>query len=225
MGSITAGHALWYTSRATGVVALLVLTTVVLLGIMVSRRGQLPGLPRFGGTILHRSLSLLAVVFIALHVLTAIADPYVTIGFAAIVLPFTSPYETFWLGLGAVALDLIIALVITSLLRARIGRRTWRAVHWLAYACWPVAVAHGLGASPDMRSGWLLGLAAGSVAAVVIALAWRIIWTATGVPPAERPALAMTEAAEPAWRASGPSPAEETQTLVLTGAGPRAGAR
>ena len=90
---ITSGTALWYASRATGVVALVLLTVVVLLGIMVSRRGRLPGLPRFATTSLHRSMSLLAVAFIAVHVVTAIADPYVTIGIAAAVIPFTSPYE------------------------------------------------------------------------------------------------------------------------------------
>jgi methionine sulfoxide reductase heme-binding subunit len=128
---ITSSTALWYASRATGVVALVLLTAVVLLGILVHRNGRLPGLPRFAATSLDRSLSLLAVAFVAVHVATAIADPYVTIGIAAAVIPFTSPYKPLWLGLGALSRDIIIALVVTSLARARIGRRTWRAVHWL----------------------------------------------------------------------------------------------
>ena len=137
---ITSSTALWYASRATGVVALVLLTAVMVLGIMVTRKRSLPGLPRFGTTSLHRNLSLLAVIFVAVHVITAIADPFVTIGIAATVIPFTSPYETVWIGLGAVALDLMAALIVTSLLRARMGRRTWRAVHWLSYAIWPVAL-------------------------------------------------------------------------------------
>lgn len=189
---ITGSTALWYSSRATGVVALTLLTAVVVLGIAVNRRGRLPGLPRFGVTSLHRSLALLAVSFIAVHVLTAIADPYVTIGLAAVILPFSSPYETFWLGLGTTAFDLILALVLTSLVRARIGRRAWRAVHWLAYACWPVAVVHGLGASPDLRSGWLLTLTIGLIGIVAVALAWRVIWAVTATPPAERATLELT---------------------------------
>jgi methionine sulfoxide reductase heme-binding subunit len=170
---ITASTALWYASRATGVVALVLLTLVLLLGILVNRRRPLPGLPRFATPSLHRSLSLLAVAFIAVHVLTAVADPYVTIGVAAVVIPFSSPYKPFWLGLGAISLDLMIALIGTSLARARIGRRAWRAIHWLAYACWPVALAHSLGSSTDLRSGWLLWLAVGCTVAVASAAGWR----------------------------------------------------
>ena len=115
---IVSGTALWYASRATGVVALVLLTAVVLLGILVTRRGRLPGLPRFATTSLHRSLSLLSVAFIAVHVITAILDPYVSIGIAASVIPFASPYKPLWLGLGAISLDLMIALILTSLAQA-----------------------------------------------------------------------------------------------------------
>jgi predicted ferric reductase len=181
---ITSSTALWYASRATGVVALVLLTVVVLLGILVNRRGRLPGLPRFAGPSLHRSMSLLAVAFIAVHVATAIADPYVTIGIAAVLIPFTSPYEPLWLGLGAISLDMIIALVATSLARARIGRKTWRAVHWLAYACWPVALVHSVGSSTDMRSGWLLTLAICCTAAVLAVTCWRIGRAITAAPMA-----------------------------------------
>jgi len=188
---ITSSTALWYASRATGVVALVLLTAVALMGIMVSRQGRLPGLPRFATTSLHRSLALLAVVFIAIHVLTAIVDPFVTIGIAAVFIPFTSPYKPLWLGLGAVSLDIIVALVGTSLLRGRIGRRTWRAVHWLAYLCWPVALAHSIGSATDLRTGWLLSLTIGCCIAVVAAVAWRIIAAALTPGPAQRPARAL----------------------------------
>jgi predicted ferric reductase len=188
---MTSSTALWYASRATGVVALVLLTVVVLLGIMVSQRRRLPGLPRFATTSLHRSMSLLAVTFIAVHVVTAVADPYVTIGIAAAVIPFTSPYESLWLGLGAISLDMIVALIGTSLARARIGRRTWRAVHWLAYACWPVAVLHGVGSSTDMRAGWLLTLAICCAAAVLAAVSWRIGNAIAAPRLAERPARAL----------------------------------
>ena len=79
MNGITQSTALWYASRATGVVSLLLLTGVVLLGILVNRQGRLPGLPRFVVTGLHRNLSLLGVAFVAMHVVTAVLDPYVTI--------------------------------------------------------------------------------------------------------------------------------------------------
>lgn len=183
---LISGTALWYASRATGVVSMVLLTAVVVLGILVSRQGRLPGLPRFAGLGLHRYLSLLAVGFVAVHVLTAVADSYVSISLAAAIIPFTSAYKPLWLGLGAVSLDLMAAIIVTSLLRRRIGARPWRAVHWLAYASWPVALAHGLGASTDMRTGPLLGLAVACTAAVTAATGWRVAAALRRTPRARR---------------------------------------
>ena len=165
---------MWYASRATGVVALLLLTAVALLGLMVSRQARLAGLPRFAVTGLHRNLSLLAVAFLILHVLTAVADGYVTIPLDSAVIPFTSGYERLWLGIGAVSLDLFLAVIITSLLRSRLGRRAWYAVHVLSYASWPVAFAHSLGSSADMQSGWMLLLAVACAAARDVPRAQRV---------------------------------------------------
>jgi len=181
---VTSSTALWYASRATGVVALVLLTVVVLLGILVNRQGRLPGLPRFAVTGLHRSISLLAVAFLAVHVLTAVADPYVTIRLIAAVVPFTSGYEPFAIGLGAVSLDLIAALIVTSLLRAHLGRRLWRAVHWLAYASYPVALLHSVTSAKDLRSGGLLALTAACALAVAAATCYR----AAAARSARRPA-------------------------------------
>jgi predicted ferric reductase len=191
MSGITHTTALWYASRATGVVTLLLLTAVLLLGILVNRQGRLPGLPSFAVTGLHRNVSLLAVAFLAIHVITAIADPYVTIGLAAAVLPFVSGYKPFWLGLGAISLDLIAALIMTSLARARISRRAWRGIHWVAYAAWPLAVVHSLGSSSDARSGLVLGVLAGCALAVAAALAWRVSGAAREIPRAARAAATL----------------------------------
>jgi methionine sulfoxide reductase heme-binding subunit len=174
VSGITQSTALWYASRATGVVCLVLLTVVVLLGILVNRQGRLPGLPRFAVTGLHRSISLLAVVFLAVHVITAVADKFVTIQLIAAVVPFTSSYLPFQMGLGAVALDLIAALIITSLLRAHLGRRLWRGVHWLAYAAYPVTVAHSVASAKDLRSGVLLALTVGCVLSVCAAAGYRL---------------------------------------------------
>jgi sulfoxide reductase heme-binding subunit YedZ len=191
MNGITSTTALWYASRATGVVSLLLLSAVMILGMVVNRQGRLPGLPRFGATSLHRSVSLLAVLFVVVHVITAIADPFVTIRIAAAVVPFTSGYEPFWLGLGAVSLDLVIALIVTSLARARIGRRAWRSLHWLAYAAWPVAFAHSIGSSTDLQSGGLRTLAIGCALAVTAAAGWRVSHSIGARRRAERAASAL----------------------------------
>jgi sulfoxide reductase heme-binding subunit YedZ len=183
---LSSSTALWYASRATGVVSLMLLTAVVVLGIAVNRQARLPGLPRFAGLGLHRYLSLLAVGFLAVHILTAVADPFVSIRLVAAVVPFTSAYEPLWLGLGAVSLDLMAVIIVTSLLRGRIGRGPWRAVHWLAYLSWPVALAHSIGSSTDMQSGPLLGLAVACTLAVFAAAGWRLAGTLRAVPPARR---------------------------------------
>jgi sulfoxide reductase heme-binding subunit YedZ len=183
---LTSSTALWYSSRATGVVSLVLLTAVVVLGIVVNRQGRLPGLPRFAGLGLHRYLSLLAVGFLVVHVLTAVADPFVSIRLAAAIIPFASAYQPLWLGLGAVSLDLMAAIIVTSLLRRRIGRRPWRAVHWLAYVSWPVALAHSIGSSGDLQGGPLLALAAACTLAVAGAVGWRTLRTLRSTPRARR---------------------------------------
>lgn len=159
--------ALWYASRALGLVALVLLSSVAVLGLLVA--GRRPRVP-YVLTALHRSLSLLAVALVALHVTANVTDSYVPIRWSDAVVPFVSAYRPFWLGLGTVALDLILALAVTSLLRTRLGSRAWRAVHWVAYASWPVAVAHGLGIGTDDRIVLVLTILCG---AVVLAAAVR----------------------------------------------------
>jgi DMSO/TMAO reductase YedYZ heme-binding membrane subunit len=188
---MSSATAFWYASRATGVVALLLLTSVLVLGMLVNRQGRLPGLPRFAVTSLHRNLSLLAVAFIAVHVLTAVADTFVSIPLLSSVIPFASGYERFWLGLGAISFDLMLALIITSLLRGRLNRILWRAVHLLAYLCWPVAFAHSIGSSTDMQHGWLLYLAVACAAVLAAAIIWRLARAARQLPRAARVAALL----------------------------------
>ena len=178
--------AFWYASRATGIVALLLLTAVLVLGILVNRQGRLTGLPAFAAGSLHRNISLLAVAFIAVHVLTAVLDTYVSIPVRAAVIPFASSYERFWLGLGAISFDLMLAMIITSLLRGRLNRTLWRAVHLLAYASWPVALAHSVGSSRDLRHGWILDLGIACALVVLSAVIWRLASAARQVPRAAR---------------------------------------
>jgi len=190
---VTGSTAFWYASRATGIVALLLLTAVLVLGLLVTRQGRLPGLPRFAVTGLHRNLSLLAVTFIGVHVLTAVLDSYVTIPVLSAAVPFASGYERFWLGLGAISFDLMLALIATSLIRGRLNRSLWRAVHLLAYTSWPCALAHGIGASRDLQHGKLLALVGCCALVVLAALAWRVAAAAREVPRAARVAVVFAE--------------------------------
>jgi methionine sulfoxide reductase heme-binding subunit len=171
------GPALWYATRATGLVTLLLLTASMLLGIITAGRFASEKWPRFLTVGLHRNMTLLVLVFLALHVGTTIVDTYTSIPAAAAVLPFASAYKAPWLGLGAVAADLLVAVLVTSLLRSRLGLRAWRRLHWLAYACWPVALAHGLGTGTDRRTLWAVAGTLGCVAAVAAAATWRLATT------------------------------------------------
>jgi len=169
------GPGLWYATRATGLVAMLLLTVSVLFGIITAGRFASENWPRFLSQGLHRNTSLLVLAFLALHVGTTVADTYTSIPLTAAFVPFAAAYKAAWLALGAVALDLLLALVVTSLARRRLGHRAWRRVHWLAYACWPVAVAHGLGAGTDRSAMWVLVLSMACVLAVLGTAAWRVV--------------------------------------------------
>ena len=171
------GPALWYATRATGLVTLLLLTASMLLGIITAGRFASEKWPRFLTVGLHRNMTLLVLVFLALHVGTTIVDTYTSIPATAAVLPFASAYKAPWLGLGAVAADLLVAVLVTSLLRSRLGLRAWRRLHWLAYACWPVALAHGLGTGTDRRTLWVVAGTLGCAAAVAVAATWRLATT------------------------------------------------
>jgi methionine sulfoxide reductase heme-binding subunit len=165
----------WYLTRGSGVVALILLTATLVLGVADVRRYSTPRWPRFVIDSLHRSISLLAVIFLGIHIITTVLDSFTSISLVDAIVPFGSSYRPFWLGLGAVACDLLIALVLTSIMRRWLGHRAWRFTHWLAYACWPIAVAHGLGTGSDVKFTWLLAINGVCVVAVLGAVLLRVL--------------------------------------------------
>ncbi len=168
-------NALWYLGRGFGVSAVVLFSAVVVLGIVVRNGRAVTGLPKFAVVALHRTLSLTALGFVALHITTLLFDPYAQLRLTDILIPFDAPYRPVWQGLGTLAFDLVVLLVVSSLLRDRIGRRVWRAVHWLAYAFWPLAVAHAIGNGTDGTSRWMLVLNGGCLLAVAGAVSWRVL--------------------------------------------------
>jgi sulfoxide reductase heme-binding subunit YedZ len=203
----TATSPLWFTTRATGLIALVLLTGTVVLGILTSVRFASPAWPRFVTVALHRNLSLLTITFTALHVLTTITDSFTSISVVSVVVPFTSSYRRIWLGFGAVAFDLLLAVLVTSLLRTRISPRVWRVVHWAGYVCWPVAVVHGLGTGTDGAARWVLAITAACALAVAAAGAWRLAagWPAdAGVRVAAAAAAVVVGLSTAAWAWAGP---------------------
>jgi predicted ferric reductase len=164
---------LWFATRGAGVVTLILFSAVTCLGLLSVARAQSSWWPRFLTVELHRTLALLSVAFVAIHVATAVFDPFTHLGIAAALVPLASAYRPLPVAFGVVSVWLVGAVIVTSLLRERIGHRLWRAIHWTAYASWPLAVEHTLTAGSDAFSPWLLGVAALSVLAVGASLLVR----------------------------------------------------
>lgn len=169
-----ATSATWVLTRGSGVVSLILLTVTLVLGIVDVSRWRTRRWPRFVIDALHRNVALLAVVFLAVHVATTVLDSFTSVGVIDAFVPFAGSYQPLWIGLGALSLDLLAALVASSLLRSRIGHRAWRTIHWAAYACWPLALIHAIGAGTDASTTWMLAVAIGCTAAVAAALTARI---------------------------------------------------
>jgi sulfoxide reductase heme-binding subunit YedZ len=208
LAALAAGKTAWFVTRGLGAGALLLLTASVALGVLTTARISSTRWPRFITAGLHRNLTLLAIGFVAAHVLTTLLDGYTTIGLKDAVVPFLSSYRPVWLGLGAIAFDLLLILVATSLLRERIGYRLWRYVHWLAYASWPVALVHALGTGSDARIGWMRIVGTACIAVVSVAAVARFTLR-SGLPPAARIAGTLAAVVTPfaivAWYQSGPA--------------------
>lgn len=155
-------------------VALLLLTASVVLGVLAAAGWTTIRWPRFASQDLHRNLSLFCLVTIAVHVATTVVDGYVPISIIDAVVPFRTPYRTVYVGLGALAFDLFLALLVTSALRRQLGYRTWRAVHWLAYLSWPLAFVHALGTGTDTRTDWITVVDFACAVAVVGSSLWWV---------------------------------------------------
>ena len=177
---MTDGPLLWYLNRGTGIVLLALLTATTVLGVLAlgGRPGR--GLPRFVSQSLHRNLALISVLALVVHVVTAVADTFVDIRWWQAIIPVGATYEPLWLGLGTLALDLMVVIVVTSLLRHRLPHRAWYAVHLLAWLAWGLSVVHSVGIGTDLeadlRAGadWAVLPTAACVLAVVAAAGLRL---------------------------------------------------
>jgi sulfoxide reductase heme-binding subunit YedZ len=205
IASMSAGHLLgvplvststllWYSTRATGIVALVLLTGTVMLGVVGTARAASARWPRLVTAGLHRNMALISIALVGVHVLTTVLDPFASISLTAAFIPFASAYRPLWLSLGAVAFDLLLAVLVTSLLRDRLSHGAWRAVHLMVYLSWPIALWHGLGTGTDTRLPWVLGIDVVCVAAVGWAIWWRLSLTTN---PTVRTAGLLTLAAAP----------------------------
>jgi methionine sulfoxide reductase heme-binding subunit len=178
MSALLGAKAAWYLMRASGFVAFGLLTLTLALGVANLARWERGRWTRAVAALVHRNASLLAVVFLAIHVATAVSDKYVSIPVIAAVIPGLSGYDPLWVGVGALSLDIMAALIVTSLVRDRLSRRTWKAVHWFAYLAWPTALVHSIGAGAgngvDTGHVWSTAIYVGAGLVMTLALALRL---------------------------------------------------
>jgi methionine sulfoxide reductase heme-binding subunit len=193
---------LWFVTRGSGIVSLILFSVVACLGLLTVVRAQSTWWPRFLTAEVHRSLALLSVAFLAVHIVTAVLDPFTHLGLIAAVVPYASSYRPLPVALGVISLYLASAMIITSLLRDRIGHATWRLIHWSAYAAWPLAVVHSITAGSDGTAPWMLAVTGLCLFAVATALFYRL--QAGDTNRRRLPAVARGAAdpipVEPAWR-------------------------
>jgi len=163
----------WYATRGLGAATLIVLTCTVVLGIVTATRWIGQSTPGFVAADLHRNLSLLALFLLATHIVTTVLDPFAHISARDAIIPFGAAYRPVWLGLGVAAMEVMVAVAATSLLRSRVGPRVWRLVHWAAYISWPLGMVHALGIGTDNKTTWVLAISFVCVASVVAAIGYR----------------------------------------------------
>ncbi len=167
-------QALWALGRGTGITALAFLTISLALGIATRSGRRLAALPRFAIADVHRFAALAGTALVAMHVTLLLFDPYAQLRLIDLAVPFLGAYRPMWLGLGTLAFDVLVVVIISSLLRHRLGVRAFRAVHWATYALWPIALAHALGNGTDSGHEWFLAVAGCCGLTVAAALTWRL---------------------------------------------------
>jgi len=178
---------LWFLNRGTGFVLLGVLTATVLLGVLATRGRAGSLLPAFVSRALHRNLSLFGAVLLVVHIVTAVLDEFVDIRWWHALVPYGAAYEPLWLGVGTVATDLILAVLVTTVVRARLGLAAWVRVHQLAYLAWALGLVHGLMIGTERGETWALVVYSASAAVVVVAVLMRVA-SANALHPEGEPA-------------------------------------
>ena len=166
--------AFWALGRGTGVVALVLLTVSVVLGIVARSGRRVPAVGRVGISDLHRTAALTGTGLVVAHLGSLLFDPYAQLRLVDLAVPFLAAYRPLWLGLGTLAVDVLAIVTVVSLLRHRVGPKTFRVVHWATYALWPMALLHALGSGTDAGTTWFRGLVVVCAGAVVAAIGWRL---------------------------------------------------
>ena len=139
----------WYVTRASGIIAYLLLWFSTVLGLAVTSKYLDGMLDRLFTYDFHEFISLLSVAFTLVHVLVLMLDRYLPYSLAQILVPFISPYRPFWVGVGVIAFYIILLVTVTFYLRSRIGTRSFRAIHYLSLLGYIGVTLHGYYSGTD----------------------------------------------------------------------------
>jgi sulfoxide reductase heme-binding subunit YedZ len=163
---------IWYFARSSGIVAYALLSASVVIGILMAGRTQFTW-PRFAVEEVHRFLAILTGAFIVLHGSTLLLDSVVPTSLARELVPFTSGYRPFAVGLGVMAAELMAAVGISNRFRKQLPHGIWRRVHYLTLAVWLLATGHGLLAGTDRFDPWFAALAGAAISSTLMAACLR----------------------------------------------------
>jgi len=200
---------LWILARSTGLIATVLLSAVMVLGILSSGDFRSRPWSRYLTNGMHRRVAYLACAMLGIHIAAIVADSYVSVDLLNVVVPFSSSYERFAVGLAAISIDLMLVLVITSLGRRFISFNIWQTVHVVAYAVWPLAILHGILAGTDDLLAWSISL----ISTLAVATVALVRFFGQSKKPTRRPAVAAPAAACPP---APPLHQQDRPTQVLT---------
>jgi sulfoxide reductase heme-binding subunit YedZ len=171
-------QALWYVTRAAGIMSYLLLWLSTVWGLAVSNKILDPVLHRAFTYDFHQFLSLLAIGFVILHIVVLLADQYLPFSVAQVLVPFAAPYRPLWVGIGTIGLYLTLLVSITFYIRKWIGQKTFRAIHLVSYLAFSGAALHGLFAGTDSPLPTVQVMYIVTTLSVVFLTVYRIVMSA-----------------------------------------------
>ncbi len=178
--AISSVQALWYVTRAAGIVAYLLLWLSTVWGLAVSSKIFDPVLERFFTYDVHQFLSLLAIGFSVLHVVVLLADRYLPFSVAEVLVPFIAPYRPLWVGFGVIGLYLVLLVSATFYIRQRIGYGAFHVIHYLSILAYAGITVHGLMAGTDSPLWTTQLMYAGTALVVVFLFVYRLVMAVLG---------------------------------------------
>ena len=152
--TLAAANYTWYMARAGGILAFVLLTASVVVGLLLSGRARLRSWPRFALEDVHRFLGVLAGSFILLHGAALLVDGYLPFSLTNLLVPGTAPYRPLAVAAGVISAELLVALALTNRYRKALSHRFWRRAHYLNFGVWLLALLHGITAGTDTGSTW-----------------------------------------------------------------------